>query len=88
MVLDKNLIMYNGDITIEGLFHHHKDYHTVPKNKRVIRVTVLLPDSTTVTNVTNPVLIESKVLTLAWCFKKERKKERKRGRKKERKCFI
>ena len=57
-ILDKDLRLYEGMLVAEGLYHYHKD--KIPANKRLFIFTVTLPNSESVKNVTNPVLVESK----------------------------
>ncbi|XP_041377423.1 uncharacterized protein LOC121389840 [Gigantopelta aegis] len=63
-MLDHDLQVYDGLISIEGLFHHHTNYMAIPASKRVFKVTVLLPNFATISNTTNPVLIETPAWTL------------------------
>ncbi|XP_041377290.1 uncharacterized protein LOC121389705 [Gigantopelta aegis] len=64
--LKKNLIVTNGHLSLEGLFHYHRSSHNHPAKKRVFKITVTLPTSTTVEKATNPVLVETPAWTITF----------------------
>ncbi|XP_041378632.1 uncharacterized protein LOC121390778 [Gigantopelta aegis] len=61
--LTKDLRVDNGALSLEGLFHYHSSIHNLPA-KRVFKITVTLPNSTTVEKATNPVLVEIPAWTI------------------------